>query len=85
MAQVLRGLLVAANQDPQLTRVFSTFSATNPVGVPGYRPRQGGDPGGAADQVFQTLQAILGGAYVNDFNLFGRTWQVQVQAEAADR
>jgi multidrug efflux pump subunit AcrB len=35
--------------------------------------------------VFSTLQAILGGAYVNDFNLFGRTWQVIVQGEAADR
>src|SRR5690606_5697864 len=30
LAQVLRGLLVAANQDPKLDRVFSTFSATNP-------------------------------------------------------
>ena len=30
LAQVVRGLVVAANQDPQLTRVFSTFSATNP-------------------------------------------------------
>ena len=30
LAQVLRGLVVAANQDPQLRRVFSTFSATNP-------------------------------------------------------
>jgi multidrug efflux pump subunit AcrB len=30
LAQALRGLIVAANQDPQLTRVFSTFSATNP-------------------------------------------------------
>jgi multidrug efflux pump len=35
--------------------------------------------------VFQALQASLGGYYVNDMNLFGRTWQVQVQAEAADR
>ena len=30
LAQVLRGLVVAANQNPQLSRVFSTFSATNP-------------------------------------------------------
>ena len=30
LAQVVRGLMVAANQDPQLQRVFSTFSATNP-------------------------------------------------------
>jgi multidrug efflux pump subunit AcrB len=35
--------------------------------------------------VFQALQASLGGFYVNDMNLFGRRWQVQIQAEAADR
>jgi len=84
-AQALRGLTVAANQNPQLTRVFSTFSATNPsihldidrdkaqiIGVP-------------LNAVFQALQASLGGYFVNNMNLFGRTWQVQVQAEAADR
>ena len=37
------------------------------------------------NNVFQALQASLGGYYVNNVNLFGRTWQVQVQAEAADR
>ena len=37
------------------------------------------------DNVFQALQASLGGYYVNNLNLFGRTWQVQVQAEAEDR
>jgi multidrug efflux pump subunit AcrB len=35
--------------------------------------------------VFQALQASLGGIYVNDINLFGRRWQVNVQAEASDR
>jgi multidrug efflux pump subunit AcrB len=35
--------------------------------------------------VFTALQATLGGIYVNNFNLFGRTWQVNVQGEAADR
>ncbi|HLL26083.1 MAG TPA: multidrug efflux RND transporter permease subunit [Xanthobacteraceae bacterium] len=85
LAQALRGLTVASNQDPQLARVFSTFSATNPsihleidrdkvqiLGVP-------------LNAVFQALQASLGGFYVNDLNLFGRRWQVQIQAEAADR
>jgi multidrug efflux pump subunit AcrB len=85
MAQVVRGLTVAANQNPQLTRVFSTFSATNPsihldidrdkaqiIGVP-------------LNTVFQALQASLGGYFVNNMNLFGRTWQVQVEAGAADR
>jgi HAE1 family hydrophobic/amphiphilic exporter-1 len=33
------------------------------------------------DMVFGTLQAYLGSAYVNDFNTFGRTWQVKVQAD----
>ena len=35
--------------------------------------------------VFETLQVYLGSLYVNDFNLFGRTWQVIVQAEAKYR
>jgi multidrug efflux pump subunit AcrB len=35
--------------------------------------------------VFQTLQATLGGIYVNDFNLYGRTWQVNIEGESADR
>ena len=85
MAEALRGLTVAANQDPRLSRVFSTFSATNPsiyldidrdkaqiIGVP-------------LNSVFQALQASLGGYFVNNMNLYGRTWQVQVQAEAVDR
>jgi len=39
----------------------------------------------AVRDVFQSLQASLGSIYVNDMNLFGRRWQVQVQAEADDR
>jgi multidrug efflux pump subunit AcrB len=35
--------------------------------------------------VFATLQVFLGGYYVNDFNRFGRTWQVNVQADAPYR
>src|SRR5260370_12325420 len=36
-------------------------------------------------EVFNALQTAMGGYYANDFNLFGRTWQVKIQAEAADR
>jgi multidrug efflux pump subunit AcrB len=35
--------------------------------------------------VFDTLRAYLGSYYVNDFNYFGRTWQVNVQADAPFR
>src|SRR5437763_8462073 len=39
----------------------------------------------ALTDVFDTLQVYLGGYYVNDFNRFGRTWQVNLQADAAFR
>jgi multidrug efflux pump subunit AcrB len=85
MAQVLRGLTVAANQNPQLTRVFSTFSATNPSIYLDIDRDKAQILGVPLDSIFQALQASLGGYFVNNTNLFGRTWQVQVQAEASDR
>jgi multidrug efflux pump len=85
LAQVLRGLVVAANQDPQLQRVFSTFSATNPSIYLDIDRDKAQILGVELKDVFQALQASLGGYFINNMNLFGRTWQVQVQAEAADR
>ena len=85
LAQVVRGLMVAANQDPQLSRVFSTFSATNPSIYLDIDRDKAQILGVPLSSVFQALQASLGGYFVNNMNLFGRTWQVQVQAEAADR
>ena len=85
LAQALRGLTVAANEDPKLTRVFSTFSDANPsiyLDIDRDKVQVLGVP---LSNVFQALQASLGGFYVNDMNLFGRRWQVQVQAEGADR
>ncbi len=85
LAQVLRGLVVAANQDPKLSRVFSTFSATNPSVYLDIDRDKAQVLGVSLDTLFQSLQASLGGYFVNNTNLFGRTWQVQVQSEAADR
>jgi hydrophobe/amphiphile efflux-1 (HAE1) family protein len=85
MAQVMRGLLVAANQDRSLSRVFSTFSAATPSIYLDIDREKASVLGLKLNSIFQALQASLGGYYVNDFNLFGRTWQVQLQAEAADR
>ena len=82
LGQALRGLIVAANQDPQLSRVFSTFSATNPSIYLDIDRDKAQVLGVQFNSIFQALQASLGGYYVNDMNLFGRTWQVQVQAEA---
>ena len=85
MSSVLRGLIVAANQDPKLSRVYSTFSAANPSVFLDIDRDKAQVLGVPLTSVFQALGASLGGAYINDFNLFGRTWQVQVQAEAEDR
>ena len=82
---MLRGLVVAANQDPQLTRVFSTFSATNPSIYLDIDRDKAQILGVHLSSVFQALQASLGGYFVNNMNLHGRTWQVQVQADASDR
>jgi hydrophobe/amphiphile efflux-1 (HAE1) family protein len=85
LARVVRGLVAAANQNPNLEQVFTTFSATDPsiyLDIDRDKAQVLGVP---LTSVFQALQASLGGYYVNDMNLFGRTWQVQVQAEASDR
>ncbi|HYZ60837.1 MAG TPA: multidrug efflux RND transporter permease subunit [Acetobacteraceae bacterium] len=85
MAQVMRALVLAANEDPALQRVFSTYAANTPsvyLKIDRDKAQVLGIP---IDQIFSALQASLGSAYVNDFNLFGRTWQVNIQAEATDR
>ncbi len=85
MASVLNGLLAGANANPNLTRVFSTFSATTPSIFLDIDREKAQALGVSTSDIFTALQATLGGIYVNDFNLFGRVWQVTVQGEAADR
>ena len=85
MASVMQGLVAAANQDPRLTRVFSTFTATNPSIWLDIDREKAQALGLNIADVFNALQTTLGGFYVNDFNLFGRTWQVNIQGEAPDR
>ncbi len=85
MGGVLNGLLAAANQDPKLARVFSTFSATTPSIYLDIDRDKAQALGLSVSDVFTALQATLGGIYINDFNLFGRTWQVNLQGDAADR
>ena len=85
LGSVMSGLISAANRDPRLTRVFSTFTATNPSIYLDIDRAKAQALGLNMSDVFTALQATLGGVYVNNFNLFGRTWQVNVQGEAANR
>ncbi len=63
------GLIGAANRDPRLTRVFSTFTATNPSIYLDIDRAKAQALGLNMSDVFTALQATLGGIYVNNFNL----------------
>jgi multidrug efflux pump subunit AcrB len=85
MGSVASGLIGAANRDGRLARVFTTFTATNPSLYLDIDRAKAQALGLNISDVFTALQATLGGVYVNNFNLYGRTWQVNVQGEASDR
>jgi multidrug efflux pump subunit AcrB len=85
MSSVVQGMIAAGNQDPRLARVFSPFTASNPSIYLDIDREKAQALGLSVADVFNALQTTLGGYYVNDFNLFGRVWQVNLQAEAADR
>ncbi|HEY8514749.1 MAG TPA: multidrug efflux RND transporter permease subunit [Candidatus Binatia bacterium] len=85
LQQATDALVAAAAADPRLTNVFSGYRAGVPqlyADVDREKVKMLGIP---LQQVFDTLQAYLGSAYVNDFTRFGRTFQVNVQADAAFR
>ena len=77
--------LAQANKRKELARVFTQFNNR----VPGDRVRAGSRParelGMPISDIFDALQTFLGGNYINDFNLFGRTFRVTAEAEAVAR
>ena len=78
-------LAVKGNQQPGIVGTFNGFRARTPqlyVDVDREKARSMGVP---LTEVFDALQGYLGSSYVNDFNRFGRTWQVNVQADTPFR
>ena len=81
LAQVGNDLIFQTNSDPVITRLNSTFRMTVPqlyIDIDRVKVKTLDVPLGS---VFSTLQTYLGSSYVNDFNLFGRTFKVIAQAE----
>jgi HAE1 family hydrophobic/amphiphilic exporter-1 len=77
----LEKLVAAARKRPELANLVTTFRPSVPqlfVEVDQDRVLK---QGLQFNEVYQTLQAFLGGAYVNQFNRFGRQWKVYLQAE----
>ncbi len=78
---VSQDLIGRANQDPNVVRVFTTFGANTPqiyLDIDRTKARILDVP---LSNVFDTLSINLGSAYVNDFNAFGRIYQVRAQAD----
>jgi multidrug efflux pump subunit AcrB len=72
---------VAVGQaDPRLQGVFSSFRADTPWLELVIDRAQAKDRGVSIDDIRTTLESTIGPFYINDFNRFGRTWQVNVQA-----
>jgi len=85
LAAVLRGLLVTANGQPELAGVFSTYAADTPQIYLDIDRDKAQVLGVKISDIFNALQSTLGSYYINDFNVFGRTWQVNLQAETSFR
>ena len=85
MGGTMRALVSAANANPKLAQVFSTYTSATPSVYLDIDRVKAQTLGLSISDVFTTLQATLGSYYINNFNLFGRTWQVNLQGEASDR
>ena len=85
LAAVLRGLLVTANSQPELAGVFSTYAADTPQIYLDIDRDKAQVLSIKISDIFNALQSTLGSYYINDFNVFGRTWQVNLQAETSFR
>ncbi|WP_421865083.1 efflux RND transporter permease subunit [Parvibaculum sp.] len=83
--RVVKDFLAATEKAPELAGLFTSYQVNVPqlyVDLDRTRARQLGVP---VTSVFETMQIYLGSLYVNDFNKFGRTYSVRVQADAPYR
>ncbi|RAX42923.1 efflux RND transporter permease subunit [Rhizobium tropici] len=83
--QAAKAVIAKAYQTPELTGIFSSFQINVPQLFADLDRAKAEQLGVSVTDVFQTLQIYLGSLYVNDFNAFGRTYSVRVQADAKFR
>jgi HAE1 family hydrophobic/amphiphilic exporter-1 len=83
--ETLQKVLATARQRPELAGVTSTFNASVPQLFAAVDRDKVLKQGIALPEVYQTMQAFLGGLYINQFNRFGRQWRVFLQAEPGER
>lgn len=75
-------LIRAANQDKDLTSVFTTYTASLPQILVKINEKQAMAQKVSIPEIYATMAAVYGTTYVNDFNRFGRVYRVMMQADA---
>lgn len=83
--EATRGFLAGAAKAPEIAGLFSSFQVNTPQLYAEIDRTKARQLGVAVTDVFETMQIYLGSLYVNDFNKFGRTYSVRVQADAPFR
>jgi multidrug efflux pump len=85
MDAAVKAFMAKAYQAPELVGMFSSYQVNVPQLYADIDRTKARQLGVAVTDVFDTMQIYLGSLYVNDFNKFGRTYSVRVQADAAYR
>ncbi|OLP54742.1 multidrug efflux RND transporter permease subunit [Rhizobium rhizosphaerae] len=83
--EAAKAVLAKAYQTPELAGIFSSFQINVPQLYADLDRAKAEQLGVSVTDVFETLQIYLGSLYVNDFNAFGRTYSVRVQADSKFR
>jgi multidrug efflux pump subunit AcrB len=81
LERVSNNVVAKGNKDPELRGLFNSSGANTPWVYLDINRSKCMSLGLSPNDVFNTLQVYLGSYYVNNFNEFGRTWQVNVQAD----
>ncbi len=81
LAATSRGLMLQANSSPDLAGVYTTFSAESPQLYLDIDRERLYALGLQLTDVFNSLGGVFGQVYVNDFNMFGRTWRVNLTGQ----
>jgi len=85
LEEAATAMVQAGQDDGRLTGLFTNFSASTPWLFLDIDREKAAAVGVAIEDLFETLQVHLGSYYINNFNRFGRSWQVNVQADAGHR
>ena len=85
LQDAVQKIIEEGRREPEFAGLFSTFRANFPQIYGDVDRVKAKQQRVAVTDIFTTLQVLLGGFYINDFNYLGRTWHVTAQADAAFR